>query len=106
MATSKKAQSKAGLPAQRRGQQMGDERSGKNDAVEAKEQTSALSGRRRKSANKFFADESSQAGSSGESPRTVSPSVSAAIPTNKKIGESGGEKVFKARQRSAGKKRK
>ncbi|HYH86885.1 MAG TPA: hypothetical protein VEX60_15640 [Pyrinomonadaceae bacterium] len=100
MATSKKAQSKAGLPARRRGQQMGDERSGKNNAVEAKEQTPALSGRRRKASNKFFADASSQAGGSGESPRDVSPSVPAAIPTNKKIGESGGEKIFKARQKA------
>jgi hypothetical protein len=103
MATSKKAQSKAGLPARRRGQQMGDERSGKNETVEAKEQTPALSGRRRKAANKFFADASSQAGGSGESPRDTSPSVPAAIPTNKKIGESGGEKIFKARQKAKGK---
>lgn len=100
MATSKKAQSKAGLPAQRRGQQMGDERSGKNKAVEAEEEKPALSGRRRKASNKFFADASSQAGDSGESLRDVSPSAPAAIPTGKKIGESGGEKVFKARQQS------
>lgn len=100
MATSKKAQSKAGVPAQRRGQQMGDERSGKNKSVEAKAQTPALSGRRRKAANKFYADASAQAGGSKVSPRDVSPSVPAAIPTNKKIGESGGEKVFKARQKA------
>jgi hypothetical protein len=103
MATSKKAQSKAGVPAQRRGQQMGDERSGKNKTVEAKEQTPALSGRRRKAANKFFGDVSSQSGSSGESLRDVSPSVPAAVPTGKKIGESGGEKSFAQRQKARGK---
>lgn len=100
MATSKKAQSKAGVPAQRRGQQMGDERSAKDKTLGAKEQTPATRGRR-KEANKFFADDSSQVtGSRGEAPRDNTPSVSAAIPTGEKIGESGGEKVFKARQKT------
>jgi len=106
MATNKKAQSKAGAPAQRRGQQMGDERSGENKTVEAKEETPAARGRR-KTANKFFADDSSQmTGSGGESPRDNSPSVPAAIPTGEELGESGGEKVFKAQRQSASKKRK
>jgi hypothetical protein len=102
MATSKKAQSKAGVPAKRRGQQMGDERSAKDNTLEAKEQTPAARGRR-KAANKFFADDSSQmTGSRGEAPRDNSPSVPAAVPMGKKIGESGGEKVFKARQKKRG----
>jgi hypothetical protein len=100
MVTSKKAQSKAGVPARRRGQQMGDERSGKIEALEAKKRTPALSGRR-KSASKFFADKSSQAGGSGESPRDVSPSVPAAIPTGGKVGESEGERSFAQRQKAS-----
>jgi hypothetical protein len=99
MATGKKTQSKAGIPARRRGQQMGDESSAKDKTLEAKEQTPALRGRR-KSASKFFADDSSQAvGSDGEAPRDNTPSLPAAIPTGKKLGESGGEREFKARQK-------
>jgi hypothetical protein len=107
MATSKKAQNKAGIPARRRGQQMGDERSAPDKGTESKQKTPALSGRR-KDANKFFADDSSQmTGSRGETPRDNSPSVAAAVPTNVKLGESGGEREFKTRQKSAaGKKRK
>ncbi|HKP73595.1 MAG TPA: hypothetical protein VJT82_11695 [Pyrinomonadaceae bacterium] len=95
----KKAQSKAGIPANRRGQQMGDERS--NSPVkqeEAEENTPALRGKR-KDANKFFADESSQqTGSNAARPRSNQPSLPAALPTNVKKGESGGERVFKERQ--------
>ena len=107
MATSKKAQNKAGVPSRRRGQQMGDERSAPDKSAESEKETPALRGRR-KDANKFFADDSSQMiGSRGETPRDNSPSVPAAAPTNTKLGESGGEKEFKARQKTAaGKKRK
>src|SRR5918911_4890132 len=102
MATSKKTQTKAGVPARRRGQQMGDERSAKDKTLEAKEQTPAARGRR-KTANKFFADDSSQmAGSRGEAPRDNSPSVPAAVPVDVKLGESGGEREFKARQKAVG----
>jgi hypothetical protein len=95
----RKTQSKAGVPAQRRGQQMGDERSQPDKTEEAKQNTPALRGRR-KEANEFFADESSQqAGTRGETPRDNSPSVPAAIPTGTKQGESGGEREFKARQK-------
>lgn len=98
---SKKSQSKAGVPARRRGQQMGDETSAKDKTLEAKEQTPALRGRR-KSASKFFADESSQAvASDGEAPRDNTPSVPAVIPTGTKLGESGGERQFKERQKAA-----
>ena len=100
MATSKKTQTKAGVPARRRGQQMGDERSARDKTLEAKEQTPAARGRR-KAANKFFADDSSQmTGSRGEAPRDNSPSVPAAVPVGTKLGESGGERQFKARQQA------
>jgi hypothetical protein len=100
MATSRKTQAKAGAPRRRRGQQMGDERSPPDKTQEAQAQTPALSGRR-KQASKFFADDSSQrTGTRGETPRDNSPSVPAAVPTNTKLGESGGEAEFKARQRT------
>jgi hypothetical protein len=103
MASSKKAQRKAGIPAARRGQQMGDETSPRDRKTEAEEQTPALRGRR-KAANKFFADESSQeVGSRGEVMRDNTPSVSAANPTGTKLGESSGERVFKERQKSGAK---
>ena len=99
----KKAQSRAGIAANRRGQQMGDERS--NSAVkqeEAEENTPALRGKR-KDANKFFADESAQqTASNAARPRSNSPSLPAALPTNVKKGESGGERVFKQRQARKG----
>ena len=100
MASSKKAQSKAGLPAARRGQQMGDARSaGPGKQEEAKADTPALRGRR-KDANKFFADDSAQqAAAEGDRPRSNSPSVPAALPTGKKLGEPGGERA--ARRRGA-----
>ena len=102
---SKKTQSKAGVPSRRRGQQMGDERSAKDKTLEAKEETPALRGRR-KSASKFYADESFQnTGAGPEAPRDNTPSVPAAIPTGIKQGESGGEREFKQRQKAGGKKR-
>ena len=101
MATSKKTQAKAGVPARRRGQQMGDGRSRPSKIDEAQAETPALRGRR-KSASKFFSDESSQhVGTRGEAPRDNTPSVPAAIPTDVKLGESGGESEFKARQKAA-----
>jgi len=105
MASSKKAQSKAGVPERRRGQEMGDERSAKGKALGAKGQTPAARGRR-KGASKFYADDSSQmTGSGDEAPRDNSPSIPAAVPTGTKLGESGGERDFKARQKAADKKR-
>ena len=101
MATSRKTQAKAGVPEKRRGQQMGDERSKPSKMDEAQRETPALRGRR-KAASKFFADDSFQrTGTSGETPRDNTPSVPAAIPTNIKVGESGGETEFKARQKAA-----
>ena len=100
MATSKKAQNKAGVPARRRGQQMGDERSQPSKVDEAQKETPALRGRR-KDASKFYGDDSYQTtGTRGETLRDNTPSVPAAIPTGVKQGESGGEAEFKARQGS------
>ena len=100
MATSRKTQAKAGVPERRRGQQMGDERSPPAKIDEAQAETPALRGRR-KAASKFYGDDSYQrTGTRGETPRDNTPSVPAAIPTNTKIGESGGESEFKARQKA------
>lgn len=100
MATSRKTQTKAGVPERRRGQQMGDGRSKPSKIDEAQAETPALRGRR-KTASKFYADDSSQhTGTRGETPRDNTPSVPAAIPTGNKIGESGGEAEFKARQKA------
>ena len=98
MASSRKAQSKAGTPAVRRGQQMGDARSASPDKQEeAKANTPALRGRR-KEANKFFADDSAQqAGAEGDRPRSNTPSVPAALPTGQRLGEPGVEKAAKRR---------
>jgi hypothetical protein len=101
MATSKKAQAKAGIPERRRGQQMGDERSKPATIDEEQAATPALRGRR-KDANKFFADDSSQhTGTRAETLRDNTPSVAGAIPTGVKLGESGGEAEFKARQKAS-----
>lgn len=107
MATGKKAQSKAGVAARRRGQEMGDERSQMEKTTEVKKQTPALRGRR-KSASKFFADDSSQTIASGGDglPSDNSPSVPAAVPAGERLGESGGEKSFARRQKARVKRRK
>ncbi|HEX8181453.1 MAG TPA: hypothetical protein VF525_18065 [Pyrinomonadaceae bacterium] len=98
MAT-KKAQRKAGIPTNRRGQQMGDEKTNSpNKLSEAKQNTPALRGRR-KDANEFFADDTQQAaGSNAARPRSNTPSTPAAVPTNVKKGESGGERAAKQQQ--------
>lgn len=105
MASSKKAQGKAGLPAARRGQQMGDARSagkGQESKADAKKPASG----RRKEASKFYADDSAQVGGgsgSGDAARarTVSPSVAAALPTGHKLGESNAERAGKRNQSKA-----
>ncbi|HEX5708892.1 MAG TPA: hypothetical protein VFX96_16450 [Pyrinomonadaceae bacterium] len=97
--SSKKTQAKAGIPEQRRGQQMGDARSKSGSkSVESKKNTPAARGRR-KGASKFYADDSTmQVGSDGEAPRDNTPSTPAAIPTGTRLGESGGERAFKRSQ--------
>jgi hypothetical protein len=97
MAT-KKDQHKAGTPQTPRGQEMG-RGDDKDQNREAKADTPALRGRR-KEANEFFADESSQhAGSDGATPRSNTPSIPATLPAGKPLGQSGGEKEFKQRGR-------
>lgn len=102
---SRKAQAKAGVPSTRRGQQMGDSRSTNTPAKQeqSKQNTPAARGRR-KSTNKFYADDSAQqTGSNAARPRSNSPSIPAAHPTGTKLGESGGERIFKQRQPKKGK---
>ena len=103
---SRKSQAKAGIPAQRRGQQMGDaaKTNSPDKLEESKENTPALRGRR-KTENQFFADDSAQqAGSNSARPRSNTPSIPAALPTGTKLGESGGERAFKQRQAKTSKK--
>lgn len=102
---SKKAQGKAGIAAERRGQQMGDSRSTNTPAKQEQAEAATPPARgRRQAANKFFADDSAQQpGSNAAAPRSNSPSVAASIPTGMKLGEPGGEKVFKQRQAKKGK---
>ena len=93
----KKDQHKVGTPRKPRGQQMGF--AGNPDQNrEAMKDTPALRGRLKK-ATRMFADESSQH-ETGDAvtPRSNSPSVPAAAPTGVKLGETGGERVFKQRQ--------
>lgn len=94
---SKKEQSKAGIPAKRRGQQTGFEGQPDKTRVAKNEETPALRGRR-KEANKMFADKSSQhLMSDGATPRSNTPSIPAQTGGGH-IGESGGERAFKKRQ--------
>jgi hypothetical protein len=96
----KKDQHKAGIPAKRRGQQMGFSGNPDQNRQEANK-TPARLGRRPKS-NKMAADPSAQnVGSSSVTPRTTSPSTPGMNVRPKSDG--GGEKIFKrrlARQRS------
>jgi hypothetical protein len=94
----KKDQHKVGTPRKPRGQQMGF--AGNPDQNrEAMKDTPALRGRLKKK-TRMFADESSQH-ETGDAvtPRSNSPSVPAAAPTGVKLGETGGERVFKQRQK-------
>lgn len=97
MAT-KKEQHKAGTPQKPRGQEMG-RGTDKDQNREAMADTPALRGRRKKE-SEFFADESSQhVGANAARPRSNQPSIPATLPTNVKLGESGGETEFKQRQK-------
>ena len=103
---SRKAQSRAGVPEHRRGQEMGDARSRLDEFDEAEgTRDPALSGRRKR-ASTYVADRSAQEVGSGEGPRDNTPSVPGAIPSQEQLGETGGEKFFKKRQRIKGKRRK
>ena len=91
---SKKDQHKVGTPEKPRGQQMGFAGQPDQNRQEM-DKTPALRGRR-KSANKMFADKSSQhVATDASKPMTNSPSLPA---MNVKMkGESGGEREFKQR---------
>ena len=95
--SSKKDQHKAGIPAKPRGQQTGRAGNPDKSRVAKEEETPALRGQL-KTANKMFADKSSQHTASDPSkPRTNSPSVPAQAGGGH-IGERGGEIAFKRRQ--------
>jgi hypothetical protein len=93
--TTKKDTRKVGAKAKPRGQQMGTAGASDQNRKEMKD-TPAVLGRRR-AGNKLAADKSAQnTGGDAVTPRTTSPSTPAMTSRVPK-GESGGEKVFKAR---------
>jgi hypothetical protein len=95
--STKKQQQKAGAPPKPRGQEMGRGEDVDHNR-EAMADTPSLRGRR-KQANKMFADESAQhTGADAATPRSNTPSLPAAMPTDEPVGESGGERAFKRRQ--------
>jgi len=102
----KESESKAGIGAQRRGQQMGDERSTMSGTRDPqREDTPALRGNRPE-ANEHFADASmQQVGSDGATPRSNTPSTPAAIPVDTPFGQSGGEQAFNSQSPSANQKK-
>ncbi len=104
--TSKERQSKVGRSTKLRGQQ-----TGRADTVPAQDresmrETPALRGRRTR-ASDFFADESAQhAGADPSTPRSNTPSLPAALPSNRPLGQSGDERAAKRRQKEKGKRQK
>ena len=99
--SSKQQQQKAGIPAKRRGQQMGFAGSPDQNREESTK-TPALRGRH-KQGNRMFGDRSSQEiGTSPVTPRTNSPSTPA-VTTGGQPGETTGETAFKQRLKRAGK---
>ena len=86
---------KVGIRAKRRGQQMGTAGAADQNRKEMNETPAVLG--RRKGTNKMAADKSAQnIGGDAVTPRTTSPSTPAMTSGGRK-GESGGERVFKAR---------
>jgi len=93
--TTKKDQHKVGIREKPRGQQTGAAGAKDQNRKEMKS-TPAIQGRR-KIANKLAADKSAQnTGGDAVTPRITSPSTPA-MTSGGRQGESGGEKVFKAR---------
>jgi len=91
----KKDQHKVGIREKPRGQQTGAAGARDQNRKEMKNTPAVLG--RRKAANKLAADKSAQhTGGDAVTPRTTSPSTPAMTASGPK-GESGGEKVFKAR---------
>lgn len=100
---SRKEQQKVGRPAKPRGQEMG-RGADKDQNREAKAETPALRGRR-KAENKMFADKSrQQMTGDGATPRSNQPSTPAQN-SGGRVGETGGETVFKRRQEKLRKKK-
>lgn len=94
----RKDQHTAGIAPKRRGQQMGTAGARDQNRKEMKETPAVLG--RRKGVNKLAADKSAQhTGGDAVTPRTSAPSTPAMTPGGRK-GESGGEKIFKARLKS------
>jgi hypothetical protein len=103
--SSKEKQSKVGRPSKPRGQQTGF--AGNPDQNrEAMKDTPALRGRRKRASEMFEDESKQQVGSDAVTPRSNTPSVPAAAPTGAPLGESGGERAFKQRQRKTGAKSK
>lgn len=95
--TSKEKQSKAGRSTKLRGQQTGRADTVPAQDREAMHDTPALRGRRKQAAD-FFADESAQhAGADAATPRSNTPSLPAALPVGRALGQSGDEKAAKRR---------
>lgn len=91
----KKDQHKVGIREKPRGQQTGSAGARDQNRKEMKATPAVLG--RRKVANKLAADKSAQhTGGDAVTPRTTSPSTPA-MTSGRGKGESGGEKVFKAR---------
>ena len=89
-----------GIPARRRGQQVGDRRSALTPerAPDEWEETPAISGIRPLESD-FFADASSQHfGGDASTPDHNMPSTPAAAPSGQPLGQSGGEQEFKQRE--------
>ncbi|HEX8709657.1 MAG TPA: hypothetical protein VF723_15560 [Pyrinomonadaceae bacterium] len=101
----KKDQHKAGIAETPRGQEMG-RGDDQDQNREAMKDTPALRGRRKKE-SRMFADESSQhMGADAATPRSNTPSIPAAAPTGQPLGQTGGERVFKERNKGKGQGRK
>ena len=96
IASKKQRQQKAGIPAKKRGQQMGQSSGSSLQEGGRSHEKLALRGRLKKK-NRMFADKSSQEiGSSPAMARTNSPSTTA-VNTGGQPGETTGETVFKRR---------
>src|SRR5215210_6928047 len=94
---SKEKQSKVGRSTRLRGQQTGRADTVPAQDREAMKDTPALRGRR-KQANEFFADESAQhVGGDSATPRSNTPSVPAALPSGRPLGQTGDERAAKRR---------
>jgi hypothetical protein len=99
--SSKEKQSKVGRSTKLRGQQTGRADTVPAQDREAMKDTPSLRGRR-KHASEMFADESAQhTGADAATPRSNTPSVPAAMPSGRPLGETGGEREAKGKSKKA-----